>query len=818
MNAKRHINQILTLFICTVLITGCAEIKDPTVRIVRDEWGVPHIYADSIYGLYYGYGYSVAQDRLFQMEMARRSTQGQVAEVLGADYLDFDRNARTIFSPQSIRDQMAALAPADAEVFEGYAAGMNAWLAELRAKPKTLMPKQFLDLGFEPKDWDAYDIAMIFIGTMANRYGDFNTELDNLKILQSLQAQHGDEQGQALFDLLNPRYTEGAPTTIPLDHWDVPVPDNLSAASSATSGDSLTGYLAFQGPVVSGMSNCYVLGRDKVKDAAAILVNGPQFGWYAPSYVYSVGMHGAGIDIVGNSPFAYPMIMFGHNSRITWGSTWAAGDIVDIYAEQLNPQNSDQYRYNGEWLELETRTEQIAVKDQASVAHPVKRSVHGPVIHTDNDNHRAYAKKRAWDGKELDTLMAWLKATWAEDFESWKTEAEKSMINVNMYYADVDGNIGYFFGGGYPNRAAGHDNRLPAAGDGSMDWQGRLPTDLANPGVLNPGSGYLANWNNKPGQGVLNPDEFWYSWSTADRVDYLHQALSAKETFSADDAWDLLYTSSYAELQSKYLLPILARAVNGETSEQVNQQANSITNQQTNQQTNQNIAAAVELLMNWNQLAIDSDEDGFYDGAAPAIFRRFTGNLIEAVLKDDLGDIYPFFSATGYPEPGKPTGAGTNLQTGLKAVVEALAGKGAYDLLNGSSAEQIALDALSTTLAQLVDEQGDQMDIWRLPVAPRPYGYKNFLGIPQDSEDRSVSNPIEQNRGTENNMSVMKPDAIVAYEIAPPGQSGFINASGEKAPHYEDQLELYAEFGRKRMWFYPEDVERQKQSELLLEY
>ena len=107
------------------------------------------------------------------------------------------------------------------------------------------------------------------------------------------------------------------------------------------------------------MSNCYVLGKDKVLGASSILVNGPQFGWFNPSYVYSVGMHGAGINVVGNSPFGYPMIMFGHNTTIAWGSTWGASDIVDIYAEQLNPDDPGQYLYKGEYINLIHRAEQI---------------------------------------------------------------------------------------------------------------------------------------------------------------------------------------------------------------------------------------------------------------------------------------------------------------------------------------------------------------------------------------------------------------------------------------------------------------------------
>jgi penicillin amidase len=182
----------LTLALLVVFLTaGCKPESSGdqlSVRIVRDTYGVAHVYADDIYGLYFGYGYAVAQDRLFQMEMTRRSTQGTVAAVLGDKYLEFDKTTRRLFDPGSIRRQLEALSDNDRDIFAGYAAGMNAWLTEVRAAPNALMPRQFAENSFQPEDWVAYDVAMIFVGTMVNRFGDFNTELDNLKIFRSLVA------------------------------------------------------------------------------------------------------------------------------------------------------------------------------------------------------------------------------------------------------------------------------------------------------------------------------------------------------------------------------------------------------------------------------------------------------------------------------------------------------------------------------------------------------------------------------------------------------------------------------------------------------
>ncbi len=776
------------LFVAMLAMLLSACVVDPPrnlsqVHVVRDNFGVPHIYANDIYGLYFGYGYSVAQDRLFQMEMTRRSTQGTVAEVLGTQYLDYDKEARKIFEPASIHRQMGALTEKDRDIFVGFAAGMNAWLEAVRARPGKRMPKQFIDNGFEPGEWSAYDVAMIFIGTMANRYGDFNTELDNLKIYQSLVAQHGEDQARQLFDLLNPRFTDNAPTTIARADWSAPVPDNLAVIPQARAAtvNHVANQLAFSAPASTGFSNVYVLGKDKVEGASSILVNGPQFGWFNPAYVYSVGMHGAGIDAVGNTPFAYPMIMFGHNQSITWGSTWAGGDIVDIYAEQLNPENSKQYFYRGEYRDFQHRVEVIHIRGAESIELDVYRSVHGPILQDDVKNGVAYAKHRAWDGGELDTLLAWVAATRADDFETWKVEAAKSAINVNMYFADVHGNIGYFFGGQYPQRAAGHDNRFPVTGDGSMDWGGRMPVELANPHVKNPQSDFVANWNNKPGQGVMNPDFFFYSWSEADRIDILHDALVGRDTFTDNEAWALLTKSSYADVHAAYLLPMINSAVL-EHKDEALRELNGI-------------------LQNWNRQSLDKNNDGYYDGAATAIFRTFTGVLLKNVLADDLGEVFGLFSSVGYPTVDKPSSAGTNIQAGMKAVIESLSGRGDYDLLNGMPVSAVIIQALYQTIDQLVAEQGNAITAYRLPVATRPFSNKNFLGIPQAGSDELKVAAIEQNRGTENNMIVMKENSIEGWEVTPPGQNGFIGPDGERGPHYDDQFDMYQDFGRKRMWF-----------------
>lgn len=784
------------------LLTACQNFENDSlstgqsVKIYRDEYGTPHIYADTTFDLFYGYGYSVAEDRLFQMEMAKRSTQGTVSEVLGKEYVDFDINARKLYSPSSIKQQLSQLSGKDLDIFNGYAAGMNAWIDKIEGTPSTLMPKQFNDYGFTPSRWSAFDVAMIFVGTMANRFGDFNSELENAKIKQDLVARFGLTKGTDIFDDLNPRFTYNTSTSIGSNDWQAPA-DSLKKYEEFAS--NLPEFITANGQEsnpISGFSNCYVIGKEKTEGANAVLVNGPQFGWFDPAYTYSVGLHGDGFDIVGNTPFAYPVILFGHNADIGWGATWGAGDIVDLFTLELDTEQPNHYFYKGQSIPFETRDELIKVNGGEDKNITIRRSVHGQVMTYDKDNGVAVSKKRSWDGNELNSMLAWLYQATATNYDEWISYADDHSLNINWYYADRSGNIAYSYTGHYPIRQKTHDNRLPANGDGSMDWLG-IQDFSHNPTSFNPESHFIANWNNKPAHGVLNPDLFWYSWSSADRVDYLNDALAGQDKFTPDEAWDLVQKSSYGDLVAKFLLPMMHEAsIDG---------------------TDTVLIDLNNWLAQWDKRATDENKDGIYDQPQYLFLHRFSENLIANVLEDDLKDNFVYFKTTGYPTAEKPTGSGMNLSAGLKAVYEALLNKTKFDFLNGVDSKTLISNVMKNTLSELQTEYGEEYTQWQLPLYPRPYSYKNFMGIPQNNESISTQSPIEQNRGTENNMTVFYTDRIEGYEVAPPGQSGFVAPDGTPSPHMYDQLSLYENFGKKRMWFYYEDVKRNAKSKVMVQ-
>lgn len=834
------VNGIVASLACTWTLTARAEHPATEVKIVRDQYGMPHIYADDTYRLFYGYGYVVAQDRLFQMEMARRSTQGQVAEVLGSTFVKFDKDIRQNYWPDSIRAQIAALSADDKAILQGYADGMNAWIDRVNGDPGKLLPKQFSTFGFTPKRWEPFDVAMVFVGTMANRFSDATSEIDNLALLTALKDKYGDK-GMAVFNQLKWLVNPAAPTTIAPQESQYPVKFDLNTTQTAAllprydisppmldrpaKGDD-GGLLAltpaqnrktimaqFVHGGANGLagypttSNMWVLGKGKTQDAKAIMVNGPQFGWYAPAYTYGIGLHGAGYDVTGNTPFAYPGLVFGHNGTISWGSTAGFGDDVDIFAEQLSDQKPGQYLHNGEWIKMLSREEKIVVKDGQPETFTVYRTLHGNVIKTDPATQTAYAKARAWDGKEVASLLAWTHQMKAKNWQEWTQQAAKQALTINWYYADIDGNIGYVHGGAYPQRQPGHDPRLPVPGTGKWDWQGLLPFDL-NPKVYNPKSGYIANWNNSPQQGYPASDLFAFLWGSADRVTEISQLIDKQPTFTYEQAWDLIRQTSRQDLTRRLFLPALQNATAQLPGDDPRQQL-------------------VKRLSDWDGVNLLNEDGKTLQQPGSAILNVWLSSMLKQTVAAAVPEPFnKWYSASGYETTQDgPTGS-LNISVGAKVLYEALQGEKsaipqAVDLFGGKPQQEVILAALQEAWQTLSQQYGNDITQWKTPAMALTFRASNFFGVPQAAPEEAVHQAEYQNRGTENDMIVFSPTSqeapVLAWDVMAPGQSGFIAPDGTPDKHYRDQQKLYETFGRKPLWLTPQEVAAHQESQEILQ-
>lgn len=813
----RQKNKISMAIIASLFsLTGVAaqsNTDETIITIKRDNFGTPHIYAETTYGLFYGYGYSIAQDRLFQLEMAKRSAQGNVAAVLGTEFLDLDISVREHYNPNAIKASLAALPPKDRDILEGYANGINQWIANIQKSPQTLTPKQFIDNDFSPTLWSDFDVAMVFIGSMINRFGDYNTELQNQQLLNALVKKHGQSKGKELFTALLPHYSDKSINTIAENEWSAKgrnkFKDQLIAKALITATPpsklqlidnekvnlaslSRSGTLNWHGFSEAPYSNVLLLGKEKLDNAKSVLINGPQFGFYQPAYTYSIGLHGAGFDAVGNSPAGYPLVQFGHNGYISWGSTWGAGDNVDLFQLILNPNNPEEYLYKGEYIPFESDQQQIEVKDKEKHLITIRRSVYGPVVKYEPKNNLAYSKKRGWEGKELSTLMAWSEISKAKNHQQWLNFVADSAINVNWYYTDQQGNIAYALGGHYPVRQVGFNGITPTPGDGSADWLGIYPFNT-NPQVINPKSGYIANWNNRPAAGFPNPDQWWYSWDTVDRMTLIKNKVDAVKHLTTQQAWEIMMNVSLIDANAPGFVPALISAANKSTDPVHHK--------------------AAKILSQWDYSNTDNNANGKYDNPATALFRLWLENALHSVYSPIIpSENLAWFTDTGYGK-NKVVKNGYNIQVGTKA----FANKDKRQLLlQGGDINTLKLTALSKAMNTLTEEYGPDTSKWLIDVDVLIFSNKNYIGVPQSSDSEVRYTPIALNRGTENNMTIFKGDTTQAFEVAAPGQSGFIAPDGKKSPHYEDQYDIFVNQIYKQVGLNFDEVNSMKKSEITL--
>ncbi len=804
---------------CTIALAPPADagarpaVNQVTIR--RDSYGVPHIYANSTFGIFYGYGYALAEDNLFQMDLMRRTAKGSVAEVLGERYLEDDKATRGAYDPDLLQREYALLAKKDQAIFEGIAAGYNARLREVLASRTQLLPYQFSQFGFDPSPWSSLDVISVWVHWIAIRFCDVNSEIENLALLTRLRARFPEHTASDIFDQLRWEYDPLAPTTIAAEDERVgprptfaarPAHSGLAAAGAALAplsataaatreADDIARYGGVGPDAFPHASNVWLAGPKKTTHGETVIVNGPQMGHFTPGYFWSVGLHGAGFDVVGSGPAGSPWLILGTNGRIAWGSTAGFGDTVDIYQETLQQADSHRYLYQGDYRAMEKRSEIIAVRGSVPIVADYYSTVHGPVVLFDSPSHTAYAKKRSWAGSLVQSLVAWVESMKAQDYTQWRASLSHVTLGINNYYADRNGNIGYVFLGRFPIRPPGQDFRLPATGDGSMEWQGFLPFDT-NPTVLNPHKGYIANWNNKP-QPSYNSSDSNY-WGAVDHLNEIQTIFDGQERFAPEELWNIIPRTAFTDDNARYFLPLVADAAKAWPAGSA-------------------ARAAADVLQAWDGRSIDPAAHNL-TSRGQLLFQRFLSTLIRTTVAAQLPDE----DRTPSPlwEGGALSAVNSEFPTlGTKVMYNALLGVAAgvpqhYDFIQRPRADAIRA-ALEAAAVDLTSHYGAK---WEQPIATHVFGTVNYAGIQQTLPQFQQQLPVRMNRGTENNMIVLAADHVSYCDVTPPGESGLISPDGTPAPHFKDQLALYGEFRCKQQWLNAGEVERDTKSMRVLTY
>ena len=578
--------------------TADGEIEVPglaaEVEVLRDENGIPQVYADTATDLFYAQGFVQAQDRFFEMDFRRHVTSGRLAELLGEDALETDKYIRTMGWRRVAEQELSLLNPETLDYLEAYSAGVNAYIdshtpAEMSLE-YTLLALDGLD--YRPEEWQPAD-SVAWLKAMAwDLRGNMTEEVERA----IMSVNHSAEEIDFLYpeypyDRHDPIVTQGAVVDRVFEQDATssgtrrPTRPPLSAETVATLERLNEGLARMPEMVGRGQgvgSNSWVVDGERSTTGQPILANDPHLGVAVPGIWYQMGLHCREVDedcpfdVSGFTFSGVPGVVIGHNQQVAWGFTNLGPDVVDLYLEKVEGRF---YEHDGRRRPLDLRQETIEIAGRAAPYEFTVRSTHhgpllsdvsarlstvganAPVREDAPERDNGYGVALAWTAltpnRTADAIFMIDKATsWDEFREATRHFAAPSQ---NMVYADKDGHIGYQAPGLIPIRKPGHTGTYPAEGwRAANDWTGNFVPFDALPTLLDPESGVISTAN----QAVVGEDYPFHlgdSWSYGYRSQRIAERLQQRARLGVDDmaAIQLDDRNGFAPTFVPYLLDIL---------------------------------------------------------------------------------------------------------------------------------------------------------------------------------------------------------------------------------------------------------------------
>lgn len=522
----------------TLPLAGLIE----SVTVRRDERGIPYIEAANEADLYFAQGYVTASDRLWQMDLLRRSARGELAEIFGKTVLDEDKRHRIYGFAKVAETEMAEASPQARAILEAYARGVNAFI---NSRDMKSWPLEFQILKYAPRPWTPAD-SLLVIKTFAEA---LNTTWDT------------DIMREALANLPAARREALLPETSPLDVLVVgldranrkranvspqPSPPTGQASDAAT----LRALAAIKETTARSLeriglyaenlaaSNNWVVSGSRTASGRPLLANDPHLPPSAPSIWYMTHLSAPGLRVAGVTAPGLPGITIGHNASIAWGFTNVGPDVQDLYIEKFDKENPRRYMTPVGWREAEVRREEIKVRKAFASAEietitlDVTVTRNGPIIF-EKQGVRYALRWTALDPK-LNDAEGFQGLNRARDWKEFRAALSRYTGPMqNMVYADTGGHIGYYAAGRVPIRKSG-DGSLPY--DGATDageWTSYIPIDKL-PHVFDPPSGFIVTANQRI-VGLDYPYHLTHEWPAPYRARRIHDLLQAKQKLSASD-------------------------------------------------------------------------------------------------------------------------------------------------------------------------------------------------------------------------------------------------------------------------------------------
>ncbi|MFT5942603.1 MAG: penicillin amidase [Sediminicola sp.] len=563
---KTYIYLFITLLICSCTSSDLDKLvvpglKEP-VELVRDEWGINHIYAKNQHDLFFAQGYAAAKDRLFQFEIWRRQATGTVAEILGERELKRDIGTRLFKYRGDMTQEMNHYHKDGTEIITAYTDGVNAYIEEILRTPE-LLPLEFQVLNIKPEKWTPDVVISRHQGLLGNIEDELQIGRAVAKLgsatVKDLSWFHPKDpiidldpkvDKELLFqDILELYKAYRKP--IAFQESDVQEAYKNMTLETAM----LTTKLEKEDPRSIGSNNWVVSGR-LMADGNTYMANDPHRTIAVPSLRYMTHLVAPGWNVIGGGEPEIPGISIGHNEYGSWGLTVFETDGEDLYVYELNPENPNQYKYKDQWEDMTIISETIKVKGQKDEQVELKYTKHGPVVFSDENNNTAYAVRCAWLEPGGSPYLASLRMDQAKTWEEFREACNYSHIpGENMIWADKKGNIGWQAVGIAPVRK-NFSGMVPVPGDGRYEWDRYLPI-VQKPNALNPANGFIATANQS-----VTPDDYkhWnaigFSWADPYRGDRVNEVLKSGSKMTMEDMKALQV--DYLSIPARTLVPLLS--------------------------------------------------------------------------------------------------------------------------------------------------------------------------------------------------------------------------------------------------------------------
>ena len=501
---------------------------ESSVEVIRDRWGIPHVYASNVDDLFMAQGFVAAQDRLWQMEIWRRQREGRLAEILGPHAVARDRIARLLMyrGPLDQRE-WTRYHPSGRRLFDAYARGVNAYIDSVLANPAKL-PVEFALTGIRPERWTAE--------TVVRRSASFFDASNELQLARQVAALGREEANR-----------RRAPD--PWDDLHLPpgmdlsaIDDAVLAAARAPGGPIRPPLLQAPQvdhgldprPVEAPGSNNWVVSGALSATGKPVVANDPHRDVTNPSVRYIVHLNAPGWNVIGAVEPPFFGVALGHNGHVAWGLTLVGTDQEDVYVETVNPANQNEVRWQDGWEPLRVVTETIDVRGAAPQTVTLKFSRHGPVFHEDHKRNLAYALRSALLEPGTAPYLAGLRLAQVRDCRQFLDAAMYwAAPSENLICGDTAGNIAWQASALTPDRR-GWVGRLPVPGTGTHEWAG-FRTDL--PRELNPARGFIVTANNNIQPPGYSPPLMFKSSTDVpfDRITRLLDLIRPGRRYTVDD-------------------------------------------------------------------------------------------------------------------------------------------------------------------------------------------------------------------------------------------------------------------------------------------